>query len=80
MNDLTCIIIGGGHVGLHSLKAIKEETRGMANGRRIRFVLIDKQPGHLRKMLLFRPRSAVLRHARPARAADADRTDGFCPA
>lgn len=55
MNDLTCVIIGGGHVGLHSLKAIKKETRGMANGRRIRFVLIDKQTGHLRKMLLFRP-------------------------
>ncbi|MFE5320931.1 NAD(P)/FAD-dependent oxidoreductase [Paenibacillus sp. NPDC056579] len=55
MNDLTCVIIGGGHVGLHSLKAIKEETRGIANGRQIRFVLIDKQPGHVRKMLLFRP-------------------------
>ncbi|WP_199615285.1 NAD(P)/FAD-dependent oxidoreductase [Paenibacillus alkalitolerans] len=55
MNDLTCIIIGGGHVGLGALKAIKEENRGMANGRRIRFVLIDKQPGHVRKMLLFRP-------------------------
>ena len=48
MNDLTCIIIGGGHAGLGALKAIKEETRGMANGQRIRFVLIDKQPGHLR--------------------------------
>ncbi|MDR6879489.1 FAD-dependent oxidoreductase [Bacillus sp. 3255] len=55
MNGLTCVIIGGGHVGLHSLKAIKEETQGMASGRQIRFVLIDKQPGHLRKMLLFRP-------------------------
>jgi NADH dehydrogenase len=55
MNDLTCVIIGGGHVGLHSLKAIKEETRGMVNGRRIRFVLIDKLSGHMRKMLLFRP-------------------------
>ncbi|MCZ8520885.1 MULTISPECIES: hypothetical protein [Paenibacillus] len=28
MNDLTCVIIGGDHVGLHSLKAIKGETRG----------------------------------------------------
>ncbi|MFK7695030.1 NAD(P)/FAD-dependent oxidoreductase [Paenibacillus sp. HJGM_3] len=55
MNDLTCIIIGGGHVGLGALKAIKEETRDMSNGRRIRFVLIDKQSGHMRKMLLFRP-------------------------
>ncbi|MDQ0113976.1 NAD(P)/FAD-dependent oxidoreductase [Paenibacillus harenae] len=55
MNDLTCIIIGGGHAGLAALKAIKETTRGMANGRRIRFVLFDKQPGHVRKVLLFRP-------------------------
>jgi NADH dehydrogenase len=55
MNDLTCIIIGGGHAGLGALKAIKEETRGMANGQRIRFVLIDKQPGHVRKVMLFRP-------------------------
>ncbi|WP_460319686.1 NAD(P)/FAD-dependent oxidoreductase [Paenibacillus sp. YSY-4.3] len=55
MNDLTCIVIGGGHAGLQALKAIQETTRGMANGRRIRFVLIDKQPGHVRKMLLFRP-------------------------
>ncbi|MFJ9500527.1 NAD(P)/FAD-dependent oxidoreductase [Brevibacillus centrosporus] len=55
MNDMTCIIIGGGHAGLHALKAIKETTRGMANGRRIRFVLFDKLPGHVRKVLLFRP-------------------------
>ncbi len=55
MNDLTCMIIGGGHAGLAALKAIKDETRGMANGRRIRFVLLDKQSGHVRKVLLFRP-------------------------
>eukprot|EP00130_Batrachochytrium_dendrobatidis_P008304 XP_006683179.1 hypothetical protein BATDEDRAFT_28741 [Batrachochytrium dendrobatidis JAM81] len=54
MNDLTCIIIGGGHVGLGALKAIKEKTQRMER-QRIRFVLIDKQPGHVRKMLLFRP-------------------------
>lgn len=55
MNDLTCIIIGGGHVGLGALKAIQATTRGMAKGRRIRIVLIDKQPGHVRKVMLFRP-------------------------
>jgi hypothetical protein len=27
----------------------------MANGQRIWFVLIDKQPGHVRKVMLFRP-------------------------
>ncbi|WP_314592116.1 FAD-dependent oxidoreductase [Paenibacillus terrigena] len=55
MNDLTCIIIGGGHTGLAALKKIQETTRDMANGRRIRFVLFDKQPGHVRKVMLFRP-------------------------
>lgn len=55
MNDLTCVIIGGGHAGLAALKAIKETTRGMARGRRIRFVLLDKQSAHVRKVLLFRP-------------------------
>ncbi|CAG7658845.1 NAD(P)/FAD-dependent oxidoreductase [Paenibacillus allorhizosphaerae] len=55
MNDLTCIIIGGGHAGLGALKAMKDTTRNMANGRRIRFVLFDKQLGHVRKVLLFRP-------------------------
>jgi NADH dehydrogenase len=55
MNEMTCIIIGGGHAGLGALKAIKEETRGMANGQRIRFILIDKQPGHVRKVMLFQP-------------------------
>lgn len=55
VNDLTCIIIGGGHGGLGALKALKEETQHMANGQRLRLVLIDKQPSHMRKMLLFRP-------------------------
>ncbi len=55
MNDLTCIIIGGGHAGLAALKAIQEKTRGKAGGRRIRFVLFDRQPWHVRKVMLFRP-------------------------
>ncbi|MFC8689614.1 hypothetical protein [Brevibacillus porteri] len=55
MNDFRCIIIGCGHAGFHALKAIKETTRGIANGRRIRLVLFDELPGHVRKVLLFRP-------------------------
>lgn len=55
MNELTCIVIGGGYAGLTGLRAIKEETRGIVNGRPIRFVLIDQQPGHVRKLRLFRP-------------------------
>ncbi|WP_341874534.1 NAD(P)/FAD-dependent oxidoreductase [Paenibacillus cellulositrophicus] len=55
MKELTCVIIGGGYAGLQALKSIQKKTRGIANGRRIRFVLIDKQPGHLRKLRMFRP-------------------------
>ncbi|SFD72667.1 NADH dehydrogenase [Paenibacillus catalpae] len=55
MNDLTCVIIGGGHTGLGALKAIQGTTKGMVNGRRLRFVLIDKQHGHVRKVMMFRP-------------------------
>lgn len=53
MKDLTCIIIGGGHAGIHAAKAIMKESR--ENGRRLRLILIDKQPYHLRKVLLFKP-------------------------
>ncbi|WP_028782338.1 NAD(P)/FAD-dependent oxidoreductase [Thalassobacillus devorans] len=55
MSDLTCIIIGGGYAGLGALYQLQSATREMENGRRIRFVLVDKQPGHLRKLRLFRP-------------------------
>ncbi|GIN74905.1 oxidoreductase [Bacillus sp. J14TS2] len=55
MNDLTYVIVGGGHAGIGVLKAIQETTRGMVNGRQIQIVLIDKQPGHVRKVMLFRP-------------------------
>ncbi|MCQ6563335.1 hypothetical protein NNL21_32180 [Paenibacillus mendelii] len=46
--------IGCGHARHGVLKAVKETTMGMANGRRIRFVLFDKQPGHVHKVMMFR--------------------------
>ncbi|WP_175615789.1 NAD(P)/FAD-dependent oxidoreductase [Piscibacillus halophilus] len=55
MKELTCIIIGGGHTGLAALKAIKSTNQSKVNGRKIRFVLLDKQPGHVRKVMMFRP-------------------------
>ncbi|MFG6117819.1 NAD(P)/FAD-dependent oxidoreductase [Thalassobacillus sp. B23F22_16] len=57
MSDLTCIIIGGGYAGLGALYQVQSATREMGNGRRIRFVMVDKQPGHVRKLRLFRPTS-----------------------
>lgn len=58
MNEFRCLIIGGGHVGLAALKYIKEKTGGMANGQQMQFTLVDKQPGHVRKLRLFRPTAA----------------------
>lgn len=55
MKDLTCVIIGGRYAGLQDLKQIQATTGSVANGRPIRFVLVDKQPGHLRKLRMFRP-------------------------
>jgi len=55
MNSLTCVIIGGGHAGLRALKSIQGALRGRAKKRPVRFILIDKQPAHQRKVLLFRP-------------------------
>lgn len=55
MNNLTCVIIGGGHAGIGALKAIKEGARQTKAGQQVRFILIDRQSSHTRKMLLFRP-------------------------
>lgn len=35
MNEWTSIIVGGGNAGLGALKAIRQETWGMVNGKRI---------------------------------------------
>lgn len=55
MKQLTCVIIGGGHAGIQALKVLQGTFRKKRNGLRVRFVLIDKQPAHVRKVLLFRP-------------------------
>ncbi|MEH7352414.1 FAD-dependent oxidoreductase [Neobacillus drentensis] len=51
MKERTCIIIGGGYAGINAIKAIKKTM----NGTPLRIILIDKQPYHLRKVLLFKP-------------------------
>lgn len=55
METLTCIVIGAGYAGIH---AMKELRKNLINGKRsqsIRFVLIDKNSYHLRKVILFKP-------------------------
>ncbi|WP_274651031.1 NAD(P)/FAD-dependent oxidoreductase [Paenibacillus humicola] len=55
MEELTCVIIGGGHAGLQAAKALLNVSKELQGSRRLRLILIDKQPYHVRKVLLFRP-------------------------
>ncbi|HTG67645.1 MAG TPA: FAD-dependent oxidoreductase [Candidatus Udaeobacter sp.] len=55
MKDLTCIVIGGGYAGINAVKAIRKTFKGEANERTLRLILIDKNPYHFRKVLLFKP-------------------------
>lgn len=55
MKELTCVVVGGGFAGIHAVKAILKAFEGHKAGRPLRLILIDKQPYHLRKVLLFRP-------------------------
>jgi NADH dehydrogenase len=55
MSELTCIIIGGGYAGINAAKEIQKNLKKKENKRSIKLILIDKNPYHLRKVLLFRP-------------------------
>ncbi|WP_152393188.1 NAD(P)/FAD-dependent oxidoreductase [Paenibacillus guangzhouensis] len=55
MKELTCIVIGGGYAGIHAIKAIRNTWKGGVNKRPLRLILIDKNPFHFRKVLLFKP-------------------------
>ena len=55
MEELTCVVIGGGYAGIHALNAIRKSFKGEENKRTLRLILMDKNPYHTRKVLLFRP-------------------------
>lgn len=55
MKELTCTVVGGGFAGIHAVKAIRKAYQEQQDGRKLRLILLDKQPYHLRKVLLFRP-------------------------
>jgi NADH dehydrogenase len=55
MKELTCIVIGGGYAGIHAVKAIQKTFKDQASKRTLRLILIDKNPYHFRKVLLFKP-------------------------
>jgi len=53
--EVTCVIIGGGYAGINALKAIRKTLLPELGAEMLRIILIDKQPYHLRKVLLFKP-------------------------
>ncbi|MGF7050569.1 NADH dehydrogenase [Paenibacillus sp. DS2015] len=55
MKELTCIVVGGGYAGINAVKAIRKRFKGQASKRILRLILIDKNPYHFRKVLLFKP-------------------------
>lgn len=54
MQELTVVVVGGGYAGIHAVKAIQDTLKG----RPVHLILIDKEPCHLRKVLLFKPAAA----------------------
>ncbi|MFD1176359.1 NAD(P)/FAD-dependent oxidoreductase [Paenibacillus puldeungensis] len=59
MGRLTCAVVGGGYAGIHAVKAIREQFQGEELAEReLRLILIDQNPYHLRKVLLFKPAAA----------------------
>lgn len=54
MREQTCIIIGGGYAGLNAAHAMANSMKDMKEPS-LRIFLIDQQPHHLRKVLLFKP-------------------------
>jgi NADH dehydrogenase len=55
MKELTCIVVGGGFAGIHAMKAIHKAHRAIGSGQKLNLILLDQQPHHIRKVLLFRP-------------------------
>jgi len=54
MKEYTCVVVGGGYAGIHAVKAIRKAFRGKS-GVLLRLILMNKNPYHVRKVLLFKP-------------------------
>ncbi|SFE42051.1 NADH dehydrogenase [Paenibacillus algorifonticola] len=55
METLTYIVIGAGYAGIHAMKELRKNLNIGKRSQPIRFVLIDKNSYHLRKVILFKP-------------------------
>jgi NADH dehydrogenase len=58
MKQITCIVIGAGYAGINAVKAIQKTFGEQAGAKAPRLILVDKQPYHLRKVLLFKAAAA----------------------
>lgn len=50
MTNRTIVVAGGGHAGIHAVRAIKKRMKKMS----CRIVLLDPKPSHIRKVVLFK--------------------------
>lgn len=55
MRHFTCVVIGGGYAGIQAIQAMRKGISEGALPGGMKLILIDKQPYHLRKVLLFQP-------------------------
>ncbi|GKV55211.1 hypothetical protein NCCP2222_11580 [Sporosarcina sp. NCCP-2222] len=55
MTIMTCVIVGGGYAGIHAVTSIRKYVGTKLTKQALRIILIDKNPYHLRKVLLFKP-------------------------
>ncbi|TXK66243.1 NAD(P)/FAD-dependent oxidoreductase [Paenibacillus sp. N3.4] len=55
MQELTCVVIGGGYAGINAVKAIRKTYTDVAAKRKLRLLILDKNTYHFRKVLLFKP-------------------------
>ncbi|MBB4824566.1 NADH dehydrogenase [Sporosarcina luteola] len=55
MTGMTCVIVGGGYAGIHAVASIQKYMGATSAKQTLRIILIDKNPYHLRKVLLFKP-------------------------
>ncbi|MDF2679693.1 MAG: pyridine nucleotide-disulfide oxidoreductase [Brevibacillus sp.] len=51
MKAITCVVVGAGYAGIHAV----HEIRKTLSNRAVRMMVIDHNPHHLRKVLLFKP-------------------------
>ncbi|MFB0841058.1 hypothetical protein [Paenibacillus oleatilyticus] len=48
----TILIVGGGYAGLNAVRALQKQYAHAKQ--KVRLILVDKEPYHLRKVLLFK--------------------------